>query len=86
MKMGRKVKDEMKQMPKEIMLLYFYIEFVHCSKIVSATQAYWVSDSVLFEFLSECLVRFHSYWVADMGFSLTLLSQFIEDMEAYAEV
>eukprot|EP00795_Rhopilema_esculentum_P008911 gene8911-16536_t len=35
---------------------------------------------------SECLIRFHAYWVADMGFSLTLLSQFMEDMEAYSEV
>uniref|UniRef100_A0A8C4X082 Uncharacterized protein n=1 Tax=Eptatretus burgeri TaxID=7764 RepID=A0A8C4X082_EPTBU len=30
----------------------------------------------------NCLEQF---WVADLGFSLTLLSQFLEDMEAYAE-
>ena len=35
---------------------------------------------------SECLVQFHNYWIGDMRFSLTLLSQFLEDMEAYAEV
>ena len=34
----------------------------------------------------DCLVSFHPYWVSDMRFSLTLLGQFLEDMEAYAEV
>ena len=28
----------------------------------------------------------HDYWASDIAFSLTLLSQFLEDMEAYAEV
>jgi uncharacterized protein YeaO (DUF488 family) len=26
------------------------------------------------------------FWVADLAFSTTLLGQFLEDMEAYAEV
>ncbi|XP_066926510.1 serine/threonine-protein kinase SMG1-like [Clytia hemisphaerica] len=34
---------------------------------------------------ADCLVSFHPYWVSDMRFSLTLLGQFLEDMEAYAE-
>lgn len=34
----------------------------------------------------ECLVKLHDYWASDLAFSLTLLSQFLEDMEAYAEV
>ena len=36
--------------------------------------------------VAECLVKLHDYWVSDLAFSLTLLSQFLEDMEAYAEV
>ena len=36
--------------------------------------------------MAECLVKLHDYWASDMAFSLTLLSQFLEDMEAYAEV
>lgn len=35
---------------------------------------------------TECLVKLHDYWASDIAFSLTLLSQFLEDMEAYAEV
>lgn len=34
---------------------------------------------------ADCLISFHPYWVSDMRFSLTLLGQFLEDMEAYAE-
>lgn len=36
--------------------------------------------------VTECLVKLHDYWASDIAFSLTLLSQFLEDMEAYAEV
>lgn len=39
----------------------------------------------LTSYTSECLVKLHDYWVSDLAFSLTLLSQFLEDMEAYAE-
>lgn len=41
--------------------------------------------SVLFHF-AESLVKLHAHWLTDLQFSLTLLSQFLEDMEAYAEV
>ncbi|XP_028517043.1 serine/threonine-protein kinase SMG1 [Exaiptasia diaphana] len=34
---------------------------------------------------SECLIQLHPYWASDIAFSLTLLGQFLEDMEAYAE-
>ena len=33
----------------------------------------------------ESLVKLHAHWLTDLQFSLTLLSQFLEDMEAYAE-
>lgn len=39
----------------------------------------------LTSYTSECLVKLHDYWASDIAFSLTLLSQFLEDMEAYAE-
>ncbi|XP_070580922.1 serine/threonine-protein kinase SMG1-like [Ptychodera flava] len=36
-------------------------------------------------YTADALVSFHAFWIADMGFSMTLLGQFLEDMEAYAE-
>ncbi len=41
------------------------------------------SGSVV-EFLSETLVELRPYWLKDMHFTLTLLCQFLEDMESYA--
>ncbi|XP_048758488.2 serine/threonine-protein kinase SMG1-like [Ostrea edulis] len=49
----------------------------------------WHIDSTqkesLIEFTSSALIEFHRYWVNDISFSTTLLGQFLEDMEAYAE-
>lgn len=49
----------------------------------------WHIDSTqkdsLIEFTSNALIEFHRYWVNDISFSTTLLGQFLEDMEAYAE-
>ncbi|XP_048575812.1 serine/threonine-protein kinase SMG1 [Nematostella vectensis] len=39
----------------------------------------------LTQYTSDCLVQLHPYWALDIAFSLTLLGQFLEDMEAYAE-
>ncbi|CAK8695398.1 unnamed protein product [Clavelina lepadiformis] len=39
----------------------------------------------LTRFASESLTKLHTHWLTDLPFSLTLLSQFLEDMEAYAE-
>eukprot|EP00106_Octopus_bimaculoides_P021655 XP_014789097.1 PREDICTED: serine/threonine-protein kinase SMG1-like isoform X1 [Octopus bimaculoides] len=36
-------------------------------------------------YTSEALVSFHQFWIRDLSFSITLLGQFLEDMEAYAE-
>ena len=38
------------------------------------------------EMTSQSLISLHAFWVEDMGFSMTLLGQFLEDMEAYSEV
>lgn len=38
------------------------------------------------EFYSGWLQSLEPFWVADLAFSTTLLGQFLEDMEAYAEV
>lgn len=35
---------------------------------------------------SGWLQSLEQFWVADLTFSTTLLGQFLEDMEAYAEV
>ena len=35
---------------------------------------------------SQSLIRLHDYWIEDLSFSLTLLGQFLEDIEAYSEV
>lgn len=37
------------------------------------------------KFISKALISFHQFWIADLKFSLNLLGQFLEDMEAYAE-
>ncbi|CAC5378702.1 unnamed protein product [Mytilus coruscus] len=36
-------------------------------------------------FTSKALIEMNPYWVVDFNFSITLLGQFLEDMEAYAE-
>ena len=40
----------------------------------------------LIQFTSEALVSFHLFWKTEFNFFATLMGQFIEDMEAYAEV
>ena len=35
---------------------------------------------------SQSLIRLHDHWTEDIKFSLTLLGQFLEDMEAYIVV
>ncbi|OWF37806.1 serine/threonine-protein kinase SMG1-like [Mizuhopecten yessoensis] len=49
----------------------------------------WHIDSTqkdtLINFTSSALIEFHTFWVMDLSFSITLLGQFLEDMEAYAE-
>lgn len=37
------------------------------------------------QYASCSLQKLTRYWVADLQFSLTLLGQFLEDMEAYGE-
>lgn len=39
----------------------------------------------LTEYTSEALISFHQFWSADLSFSVNLLGQFLEDMEAYVE-
>ncbi len=48
---------------------------------IDATQ-----KEAITQYTSDALVTFQKYWTADMTFSMTLLGQFLEDMEAYAEV
>jgi len=49
----------------------------------------WHIDSTqkeeLTQYASDSLVAFHQFWVSDLSFSITLLGQFLEDMEAYSE-
>ena len=40
----------------------------------------------LIEYTSNALVGFRDFWSADLSFSVTLLGQYLEDMEAYSEV
>ncbi|XP_048245963.1 serine/threonine-protein kinase SMG1-like isoform X1 [Haliotis rufescens] len=47
---------------------------------IDATQ-----KEALIRYTSQALVSFHMFWTSDLSFSLTLLGQFLEDMEAYAE-
>ena len=38
------------------------------------------------QYTSDALIGLHDFWVTDITFSVTLLGQFLEDMEAYTEV
>jgi PI-3-kinase-related kinase SMG-1 len=38
------------------------------------------------DFTSKALISFKQFWVSDQPFTQELLGQFLEDMEAYAEV
>ena len=50
----------------------------------------WHIDSTqkeaLTRFTSESLISLQQFWMTEISFSVTLLGQFLEDMEAYAEV
>ena len=50
----------------------------------------WHIDSTqkdsLIDFTSQALITFRQFWVTDLYFTQDLLGQFLEDMEAYAEV
>ncbi|XP_054706809.1 serine/threonine-protein kinase SMG1-like [Uloborus diversus] len=49
----------------------------------------WHIDSTqqpsVIEFTSNTLIGFQQFWISDINFTLTLLGQFLEDMESYAE-
>ncbi|XP_055937546.1 serine/threonine-protein kinase SMG1-like isoform X2 [Argiope bruennichi] len=47
---------------------------------IDATQ----QQSVI-EFTSNTLIGFQHFWISDINFTITLLGQFLEDMESYAE-
>jgi len=38
------------------------------------------------EYTATALIGFREFWSADLSFSVTLLGQFLEDLEAYVEV
>ena len=40
----------------------------------------------LISFIASSLISLHDFWVKDMPFSIELLKQFLEDMEAYSNV
>ena len=43
-------------------------------------------ESSLIDFIATSLVSLHEFWIKDMPFSVELLKQFLEDMEAYSNV
>jgi len=43
-------------------------------------------DPTLIEFIAAALTSLHEFWIKDMLFSIELLKQFLEDMEAYSNV
>ncbi|XP_020622713.1 serine/threonine-protein kinase SMG1-like isoform X1 [Orbicella faveolata] len=72
-------------------LVGWHIDTSQQNSLTSYTsEKFWSSQfisglSISYD-VTECLVKLHDYWASDIAFSLTLLSQFLEDMEAYAEV
>lgn len=50
-------------------------------------QNIWdLSSDLIYFAVTGWLQSLEPFWVADLAFSTTLLGQFLEDMEAYAEV
>ena len=43
-------------------------------------------DPILIEYIASALISLHEFWIKDMMFSVDLLKQFLEDMEAYSNV
>lgn len=43
-------------------------------------------DPVLIEYIASALISLHEFWVKEIYFSIELLKQFLEDMEAYSNV
>ena len=41
---------------------------------------------MLIDYIASALISLHEFWVKDMMFSVDLLKQFLEDMEAYSNV
>ena len=70
----------------------FILTCVHASYFQDTVDILvgWHIDSTqkdsLIEFTSQALITFRQFWVADLYFTQDLLGQFLEDMEAYAEV
>lgn len=62
--------------------LFIFIFYLFPQRVGAYCGFNWILTSDV----TECLVKLHDYWASDIAFSLTLLSQFLEDMEAYAEV
>lgn len=76
--------------PKIANELSIYFIFIYFHFFLMILEMFWSSQfisglSISYD-VTECLVKLHDYWASDIAFSLTLLSQFLEDMEAYAEV
>ncbi|XP_038064648.1 serine/threonine-protein kinase SMG1-like [Patiria miniata] len=60
----------------------------HFKDTVDILVGWYIDTSqkpALIKYCSDTLISFHSYWLADINFSVTLLGQFLEDMEAYSE-
>ena len=43
-------------------------------------------DPMLIDYIASALISLHEFWIKDMVFSVDLLKQFLEDMEAYSNV
>ena len=49
-------------------------------------QSGFVFTLLLFPSFVDALVSLRQFWIDDMGFSVDLLKQFLEDMDAYTNV
>ena len=70
-------------------LLHSCFSFSHVQNIVDILVGWHIDiqqDPVLIDYIASALISLHEFWVKDMMFSVDLLKQFLEDMEAYSNV
>jgi hypothetical protein len=70
--------------------MYTYLSFFSLVQNIVDILVGWhidiQQDPVLIDYIASALISLHEFWVKDMMFSVDLLKQFLEDMEAYSNV
>jgi serine/threonine-protein kinase SMG1 len=83
--------DLMVELTRTILLLSYTFHdsfFYNFQDLADILIAWHIDTSLtdnLIEFISDTLVKFRPYWLRNMNFTITLLFQFVEDLESYTK-